>query len=78
MSQSPVLEETCPACQGNVIWQEDGQCSTCHNTGRVPTELGRELLAFVERHHTRKLSDRLDKVEYALRRSFPWLRWLIR
>ena len=44
----------CPACEASLT--ETDSCDHCNNTGRVPTELGVELLEFLERHGIKSIA----------------------
>lgn len=43
------FEHECYKCEGSSQWS-GVVCDRCNSTGRVPTELGVELLEFLERH----------------------------
>lgn len=47
------FEQECYACMGRSAWMPDRPCDRCQSTGLTPTELGRELLGFLERHGIR-------------------------
>jgi DnaJ-class molecular chaperone len=42
------FEHECYICGGRSTWTRSEPCQTCNSTGRVPTELGRNLLEFLE------------------------------
>lgn len=42
------FERECYKCDGASRWIAGQQCDRCNNTGRVATELGQELLDFLE------------------------------
>ena len=41
------FERECYSCLGRSAYMAE-QCGTCNSTGKVPTELGQELLEFLE------------------------------
>lgn len=42
------FEQECHTCYGRSAWMPSEPCATCRSTGKVPTELGRDLLEFLE------------------------------
>lgn len=44
------FEQECYKCYGDSAYMPDRPCDRCQSTGRVPTELGHQLLEFLERH----------------------------
>jgi DnaJ-class molecular chaperone len=51
----PVLDNECTNCKGEGFFQgadttEPVECMECHGVGWVPTEEGRTLLDFLQRH----------------------------
>lgn len=42
------FEQQCRTCYGRSTWMTSEPCASCRSTGRVPTELGRDLLEFLE------------------------------
>ncbi len=49
------LETKCPRCQGARLIHDpdlnaETPCSACRGLGSVPTEMGRTLIHFLERH----------------------------
>lgn len=60
------FERGCYTCYGRSAWMPSEPCATCRNTGRVPTELGRDLLEFLEHHgFTQKVSEAVSEAENA-------------
>lgn len=49
------FERECGKCYGSSQWSGVA-CDRCNNTGRVPTELGVELLEFLERHGIKSIA----------------------
>lgn len=55
------FERECYKCYGaSAAWlpdkTPDKTCEVCHNTGQVPTELGRKLLEFLESQGFKRLT----------------------
>jgi len=55
-----MFERLCPECGGTgVDWSTDDHirppCKACNGTAMVPTEIGRDLLRFLERFHKAKI-----------------------
>lgn len=51
----PVLDNQCSNCKGEGLLQWDErsepvECTKCHGVGWIPTEEGRILLDFLQRH----------------------------
>lgn len=48
------LDEVCPACEGEGNFNKSailkGTCAQCGGRGYLPSEAGKAILAFVERH----------------------------
>lgn len=50
------FEHECYKCYGTSAWMQNKTCEICHNTGQVPTELGRKLLEFLESQGFKRLT----------------------
>lgn len=49
----PLLEVTCPECDGAGSFREAGErvdCFECHGSGTLPTEDGAKILRLVQNH----------------------------
>jgi hypothetical protein len=56
------FERECGICYGRCAYMPGDKCERCNNTGRVPTELGRDLLEFLEHQGiTTKVREGEDK-----------------
>lgn len=63
------LEQPCPECKGSGIARRpdivtgddrDVICAVCNRTGRVPSEAGKELLAFLNKYAKRSSAGFFD------------------
>lgn len=50
------FERECYTCLGRSAWMPSEPCETCNSTGRIATELGRDLLEFLEHQGIRSAS----------------------